>query len=168
MHRSSGVAVLAVYLALAGLGCGGGSKAKPVKVEGVVLLDGNPLAGAMVRYSPLDANGEGAYGLTRDDGTFRLSCQSGAEGALPGQYKVVIAQADSQKTEAPADPKEAQRMADQMMRGMVGKVGQKKRATGPQRASTVPAVYSNENTTPLLQTVPPPEKVTLNLQSRKR
>ncbi len=166
MHRSSfGVAALAVSLVVAVVGCGG-AKDKPVPVEGVVLLDSQPLAGATVLFTPEDGKGPTSYGLTGDDGTFRLSCQNGVDGAFPGKYKVTITPASTQTVETPSDPKEAERMADKMMRQMASK---KKRASSSKRSSTLPAEYTDERKTTLRQTVPPPEgKVTLNLTSRKR
>jgi hypothetical protein len=147
-------------LAFTALGCAGGSDA-PVKVVGVILLDGQPVPGATVQFSPVDGKGQGAYGLTQDDGTFELSCQNGVPGAPPGQYKVVVRAAAAPQMEAPTDPDQAMRMADQMMRGNAAKKG---RAARPR--SAVPTVYTNEKTTPLQQTVPPPGgKVTLDLKS---
>ena len=165
MHRSSfRLVALAVVVAFGMSGCGG-TKEKPVKVEGVVLLDGQPLGGATVRYLPMDGKGQSAYGLTEDDGTFHLSCQNGIEGAFRGQYKVVITKGAEQTIDVPADPKAAQEMADRMMRGAVGK---KKQASRAKPSSILPAEYADEAKTPLKEIVPPPEgKATLKLQSRK-
>jgi hypothetical protein len=163
MHpRSFRLAALALAVALTG-GCGG-SGPKPVKVEGVVLLDGKPLPGATVRFVPLDRKGETAVGFARDDGTFRLTSQSGGEGALPGEYKVVVTPGAGQTLEAPTDPAAAQKMADLMMR----KKAISKGITAPRpKRSPIPAEYTDENKTILKVTVPPPDgKVTLNLQGR--
>src|SRR5438552_677120 len=105
--NSLGMAALTAALTLAA-GCGGGTP-RPVRVAGVVLLDGNPLAGATVRFTPEDSKGQGAYGLTEENGNFHLTSQNGADGALPGQYKVVITPAAARTMEAPEDPEEAQR-----------------------------------------------------------
>jgi hypothetical protein len=165
MHRSSfRLAALAVVVAFATIGCGGGPKVKPVTVEGVVLLDGQPLAGATVRYVPLDEKGQSANGLTKDDGTFRLTCLNGLDGALPGEYKVVITHAVGQEVEVPASPEEAQRLADKMMRGGVGK---KKAGSRPKKQpSPIRPDYSDEAKTTLRATVPS-SKATWKLESHK-
>ena len=69
-------------------GCG---KGKTVKVSGVVTLDGQAVDGAMVKFVPLDeAKGMGAFGRTGSDGTFRLTTRNPNDGALPGEYKVLV------------------------------------------------------------------------------
>jgi hypothetical protein len=158
---------LAVVMAFGMSGCGSsGPKVKPVKVEGVVLLDGQPLAGATVRYLPLDGKGESANGLTKDDGSFRLTCLNGLDGALPGEYKVVVTHAAGQAVEVPGSQEEAQKLAEKMMRG--GGMGKKKSSSQPKPKSDVPPEYSDDSKTPLRATVPSPESsVTHKLKSHK-
>src|SRR5262245_46778759 len=76
---------------LAGLGCGGPHQ--PVPVEGVVTLDGVPVAGAMVNFIREGGDGtEGrmAYGSTDEHGKFRLTTVQPNDGALPGTYRVLV------------------------------------------------------------------------------
>lgn len=64
-----------------------------VKVEGKVLLDGQPLAAADVGFSPVGSGDVlAAGGRTRDDGTFLLSSRGArlGTGALLGEYVVTI------------------------------------------------------------------------------
>src|SRR6266481_2084761 len=68
-------------------GCGGLSK--PIKVKGIVTLDGKPLPGATVTFTPL-AEGHVASGRTDQDGSFRLTTFQTDDGALAGSYKVVV------------------------------------------------------------------------------
>jgi hypothetical protein len=77
-------------LMLAAAGCGG--KYKPVPVSGTVTLDGKPLEGAMVNfYSIGDAKeGRGAHGTTDKNGAFSLTTMKDGDGAIRGDYKVVI------------------------------------------------------------------------------
>jgi hypothetical protein len=61
-------------------------------VEGLVLLDGEPVAGAMVGFSPVSA-GLPAFGKTDAAGVFHLTtARGGAEGrgAMVGEYAVTI------------------------------------------------------------------------------
>src|SRR5262245_4436516 len=74
-------------LALAGGGCGGSGT---VKVRGTVTLDGKPLSGAMVTFVPAEEKGRAASGATQADGSFRLTTFKPDDGALPGDYKVMV------------------------------------------------------------------------------
>jgi uncharacterized protein (TIGR03067 family) len=63
---------------------------KLARVEGKVLLDGAPLAGATVVFVPVNKGGQKATGTTNADGTFELITGGNKKGALPGDYNVVI------------------------------------------------------------------------------
>src|SRR5262249_50056903 len=89
--------VLLAGTVVGGAGCGG---KKPVKVEGTVTLDGEPLAGVTVSFRPKgDETGRSANGMTGSDGTFRLTTFMPNDGALPGEYTIVVIQ-----DEIPAGP----------------------------------------------------------------
>lgn len=89
---------LAVALALAISGC---ARTPPpvTEVEGRLLLDGKPLAGARVEFVPmLDHFGAelNSSGVTDAEGHFRLTClRQGQPGAVVARHRVVV-------TEAPA------------------------------------------------------------------
>jgi hypothetical protein len=101
-------AALLVGLAV---GCTGGKK-KPVKVEGSVLVDGQPMAGVDVTLSPIDGNGMAAQGRTDVKGNFSLSTFNPDDGAIPGSYKILVAKARDATQGGPpsggavTDPKE--------------------------------------------------------------
>ena len=91
---------LIVALALSVLGC----EQPGVSVEyvrGVVTLDGTPLEGATVFFSPKGGEGIGASGMTQGDGSFALNTQGAkpGAGAAVGDYAVSIS-----KTEMPEFP----------------------------------------------------------------
>src|SRR5262245_24882447 len=75
---------VALIVALAG--CGGG---RTSPVEGVVLLDGQPLAGAAIGFVP-QGTGRDATGQTNAKGEFSMSTFEPRDGVVPGEYKVVI------------------------------------------------------------------------------
>jgi len=90
------------------LGCG---QRGPVveMVEGVVLLDGQPVEGATVLFSP-DAGGAAdglpAVGRTDSTGTFRLNAAGGAKfgaGTKIGDYIVTVSKQDHDPV-PPPDP----------------------------------------------------------------
>jgi hypothetical protein len=78
-------------------GCGPGRPSVEM-VEGVVLLDGKPIEGATVFFSPDSMGSEGQAGLpaagrTGPDGTFRLNAGGGAKpgaGTKMGDYVVTV------------------------------------------------------------------------------
>ena len=87
MLRSSILAALAACILA---GCGGGSSAPAV--QGVVTLDGKPLANATVQLIPQGQNmGQTGFGRTGADGKFNIASADGRQlGAAAGEYKVVI------------------------------------------------------------------------------
>lgn len=79
--------------------CGCGPRGPAVEmVEGVVLLDGKPVEGATIFFSPAPTDGEGqagmpAAGRTGPDGTFRLNAVGGARtgaGTKVGEYVITV------------------------------------------------------------------------------
>src|SRR5436309_2229687 len=81
----------ALVIAVAGCG-GGGNKAVPVK--GKVTLDGAPISLASVVFLP---NREGsilAQAVTNQQGDFELTTYQPNDGALPGEYRVVVTKLD--------------------------------------------------------------------------
>jgi hypothetical protein len=81
---AASLANVAVFLS----GCGNGL----VPVDGKVLLDGEPIAGATVSFLPEQGSGEArpANGKTDAAGVFRLRVPGMGEGAFPGRYRVAV------------------------------------------------------------------------------
>jgi hypothetical protein len=115
-----------------------GCAANPVPVEGVVTLDGKPLAGAEVIFAPEQPGENGsvmAVATADDQGVFRLNTHN-ARGAFPGRYKVTIShRALPTNVPEPKNPEEAM---------SVYKL----------RKDVVPAQYAKYETTPLQAEVP--------------
>lgn len=84
-----------VCIAATFVGCGGASAPNIVPVEGVVMLGGQPLPKAEVRFIPqLDVgNGHIATAVTDENGRYQLMC-NGKSGACEGENLVVVAEAD--------------------------------------------------------------------------
>jgi hypothetical protein len=77
------------------LGCSGSEGPKVVPVSGVVTLDGKPLAGATVTFSPIAKPGEinagdGSAGKTNANGEYTLTTSRGVPGAQVGKHRVGI------------------------------------------------------------------------------
>ena len=140
---------------VAGLGCGV-SGDKPVSTEGLVTLDGKPVAGAAVAFHPQWDEGRAATGLTGDDGVFQLQTYVSADGALPGDYKVTVSKTESmQPPPAGADPAKHK---EWMMKTMFNQPTQKK------RTSLLPKEYADVAKTPLRVRVPFEGQLTLDLR----
>jgi len=71
------------------VGCSRGDNLDLVPVEGIVTLDGTPLADAAVVFHP-NPKGRPSMGRTDRDGRFRLEYMEGKKGALAGKHKVSI------------------------------------------------------------------------------
>lgn len=71
-------------------GCGSGVDVQ--SVTGRVTLDGAPIKGATVTFSPVEGGGgKAAVGIADADGQFKLADMgSGAEGAVAGEYEVGV------------------------------------------------------------------------------
>jgi hypothetical protein len=86
------------------VGCNGSSSLPTVPVTGKVLMqDGTPVSGAEVTFLNTVHDGKPASGITDEQGNFKLATylnpQEKPEGALPGDYNVII-----KKIEVPTAP----------------------------------------------------------------
>ena len=98
LMRRQLIGCLAAGIMFASVGCGSGAKtSKTEPVEGVVTLDGAPVADATVTFVPVqEGAGVSATGTTDAEGKYRLSAmgsgirgEAGA-GTLPGEYYVGV------------------------------------------------------------------------------
>ena len=87
--RRPGLQWALLLLALAG--CGKPSRSVPA--GGRVLLDGQPIAGAAVLFSPV-AGGVPGRATTAEDGSFTLSTFDVGDGAMVGLHRVGISKMD--------------------------------------------------------------------------
>src|SRR5262245_38305869 len=99
----SSIAGLGIVCSLVLIAPGCHSKNGPVDVEGVVLLDNEPVAEATVLFIPEGGTGQPAHGMTDENGKFRLSTFEENDGALAGDYKVTVT-----KSVPPPQPPEAE------------------------------------------------------------
>src|SRR5947209_3838508 len=150
--RTRGVplfALLAVTLA----GCGKGVS----PVQGVVTLEGTPVAGATVLFMP-DGQDEGrpATGFTSPDGTFRLTTFRPDDGALAGKYRVLVQKAEAAKDRSAAEQSALER----------AKAKREEEVAQKKRKPSLPEAYAKFETTPLRCTVPVSVSVTLDLHNK--
>jgi hypothetical protein len=140
---------LIVTLALAGCG-----KSGMTPVEGTVLLDGKPLAGAAIHFVP-QGKGRDATGETDKNGQFAMSTFQPRDGAAPGTYKVLIS-----PPLGVVDP--AQYTSAEEAMSAASKSQTKKASTAP----AFPQKYTRPDQTPLTQEVPVQGKLKFELSSQ--
>jgi hypothetical protein len=148
--------VIVFSLVLIATGCH--SKNGPVDVEGVVLLDNEPVAEATVLFIPEGGTGQPAHGMTDENGKFRLSTFQENDGALAGAYKVTVT-----KSVPPPQPPEAEPGDSRSIMAHFKAIKQHK-----QEKSPLPAVYANEKTTPFHYSVPVQGKLILELKAPQK
>ena len=155
--RSPNVCCLLVFL-LASVLTGCSSKNKPVDVEGIVLLDNEPVPDATVLFIPEGGTGQPAHGMTDENGKFQLSTFKENDGALPGAYKVTVT-----KSVPPPQPPDAEPGDSRSIVAHFKAIKQHKQEKPP-----LPAMYANEKTTPFRYTVPVDGKVVLELKKSEK
>lgn len=132
-------------------GCGP-SGPKLVPVEGIVTLDGEPLAFKSLLFLPADGtDGNGAGGFTDGQGKFSLigvvfGATSDFRGCPPGRYRVVVSESTIPLSEA--DFQSSRRNANG--REPEAAIGPMKPAT----KSEIPSRYTSAQSTPLVLEVP--------------
>lgn len=150
--RSPRVAVI-VLLLLTPLSC---SKRTLVPVEGVITLDGIPLSGAFIYLVPKDPNStRTAFADSRSDGSFQLTTFRNIDGAMPGQYRVIVRKIEPLR----GAEREAQ---DEDFRERVRKALNEREVMGK---SLIPLIYGDADRTPLEVEILSAETIELRLSS---
>jgi hypothetical protein len=130
-------------------GCGAGGKAAPevVPVEGTVMYNGQPVAGATVIFYNEKAP-RVASGVTDGEGKFRLSMLEANDGAMPGDNIITVTKIEpgAAATTAAPPPDDPAAMAQMYQEHMQGPAAQ-----GPK--DLLPAKYANQATSGLKETV---------------
>jgi len=146
--------VLLGVVALAASGCGGKAL---TKVHGIVTLDGKPVENAMVTFLPSHSGaGKTATGRTGPDGSFQLSTRDHDDGALPGDYLVIVQYEEGTVVPPAANVKQAHEG--------LRKAAQQRNKKPPKYV--IPVTYSDPNKTVLKQKVPAEGTVKLELKSK--
>jgi len=133
-------------------GCGPGKPAT-VPVSGTVTLDGSPLEGASVTFTPA-AGGRLATGTTDASGKFTLMTFAAGDGAIVGSHKVGVSKMEAAAGQQ-GDP------SNQMLSGPPGAGGSQ-----PPK-SLIPKKYSNpEKSGITVEVKSGMEPVTIELSSK--
>jgi hypothetical protein len=142
---------------LTSAGCGNQNLSK---VEGLVTLDGVPLSRATVSFMPV-GQGRAASGLTDGNGYFRLTTFRTDDGALAGDYRVIVAVDEAEQRDLTTDAGKSEARL-----GTMTPQGKKKQAEQKsKKPRQVPEIYSDIKKTPLKEVVPTNGKIELALRS---
>lgn len=138
-------------------GCGSG-KDKPVKVSGIVTLEGTPVPGALVTFISV-SGGKMATGYTAEDGKFDLTTLTRGDGALPGIYKVTVSMSNSEEKPGDHPSMEAGKMDEAQLAAVRQKSKEISKAGKTKEPKTaIHSNYSNKDKTPIQFEVPPPQQ----------
>jgi hypothetical protein len=113
LAKSSLKVILALALPVLTIGCGGASGPVMGKVSGKVTYQGKPLTQGTVSFVSNDPNGANANSVIGPDGSYSLQTTNPSDGAVVGEYRVIVSDIDpnSVNTPAPGEPvKKAQRI----------------------------------------------------------
>jgi hypothetical protein len=100
-----------IFLTIAGLitagGCGNMEKFPLAPTEGTVLCEGNPVAFVTVYFVPVEEGksaiiGKPGQGITKQDGTFRISTYQPNDGAVIGKHTIRVGTSSSTDPACPA------------------------------------------------------------------
>jgi len=140
--RPVGVTVVC-FLVVLESGCGRSvGKEKPVAAAGMLTWeDGKPVTEASVLFLPDDPKGKGASGLTGKDGSFTLTTFNQDDGALPGDYKIIVTKGSpsGRQGEKPNDIDPTKLMKEFLEKSKEAKA----------QKGLVPEIYTNPKTSPL-------------------
>lgn len=125
-------------------GCGRGASLGTIPISGRVVFNSQPVTSGEVRYLPVEKEGRVARGQIDENGGFTLTTLKEGDGALPGEYRIVVLAPVVETVEAST----ARRVDENKGRSKKKSFGD---ASGPQ--SQVPLKYTNPETSLLTDSV---------------
>jgi len=132
------------------VGCSKSTEQVTQPVDGILTMDGSPLAGASITFVPASSEGTVAAGSTDAEGKFKVQTVHGAPdgGTTPGEYRVTVTKIEAVPTGRKTTNSEGETIEETTER------------------SVVPAIYGSTETTPLGVTITKGKNaVTLELDS---
>jgi len=105
MHEDSELGLAMVLPALV-IGCGGGGGPEMAKVTGKVTYQGKPLTKGTISFISTDPNRANANSVIGPDGSYSLQTTNPGDGAVVGEYKIIVSDIDPNalNTPAPGEP----------------------------------------------------------------
>ncbi len=134
---------LVAMACLAGCGGAGGDRPETVPVTGTVTLDGTPVAGATVAFSPSAGGGRSAHGITDANGRFKLTTFEAGDGAMPGSYKVGVSKTAGPAQAAPGTTEETPESIDAAYKAAAERGALEPGAKPPEPTDLLPSKYKD-------------------------
>jgi len=157
--RLAVMCLIAVWGCVSASGCGGGRGREPVPAKGVLTWDdGTPVAKAAVVFVPKDKGGKRASGPTKDDGSFELSTLKAGDGALPGDYIVLV-------TKLPASYEVPAGASKTNLAELMAKYA-KQREKEAEMPNPFPEIYGREEASPLSWKLEAGKKIELKIKKQ--
>ena len=136
-----------VVLATVGGCSSGGEDIGAVPVEGTVMMNGQPLAGAAVAFIGTSEGARAAAGITDENGKFVLTTIEQGDGAVPGEYQVTVTKT---KGDVAAPTGQVMEEAPEDMDALYAQAeAQGQYPSGPQRAEKIEYVVAERFMNPL-------------------
>lgn len=90
-------AYVLIFLISLLFGCNRGNPYNAVQVSGTVTLDGKPIQGVTVTFSPVEEDGISAFAFTDGEGKYTMTTGGArhGSGALPGTYRVLLSKTEN-------------------------------------------------------------------------
>lgn len=87
-------------------GCGGSGGPEMAKVSGKVTYQGKPLTKGTISFISVDPSGSNANSVIGPDGSYTLQTTNPNDGAVVGEYRVIVSDIDPNalNTPAPGEP----------------------------------------------------------------
>jgi hypothetical protein len=149
-------------------GCG----SRLPSVTGTVTMDGQPLDGAVILFSPEGQGGQVATGVADSSGKFQMGTYKPGDGVMPGKYKVTVTRSEEPMKPTPSmgevmaqkyrgkSQDEAKGASKDAMKTKV-----EQRAEYKKKRKPTPLVYQDLHKTPLTADVPAQRDYKFELQS---
>ena len=134
---SHGAALAAGVMLIAG--CGSKNALDTIPIRGEVIYNGKPLTEGTVVYLPAPGSkSRQATGPLESDGSFSLTTQSADDGAMKGEYQIIV---------LAYKPKPPEPKSKEELEALINKEGES------QRGFIIPEKYTNPETSGLSDTV---------------
>lgn len=130
------------------------TKSLPATVEatGYLTLDGEPVDGASIVFAPADGKTHAAKALSDSSGYFSLDAFPSKEGAVPGDYKILVTKTVETKGGTPPPNSPAAKLSETAMEE--GKAHAQEDTEEVHWINVLPTKYNNPNTSGLKATIP--------------
>ena len=147
MNRPDNLAIsILVTVGIVLTGCSNSAQPPTYRVTGTVIMQGKPVAGAVITFVPTSNEGEAASAITDPDGKYALTTWRAGDGARPGEYRVKV----SKQEQTAVDPS---KMVKNLSIEEEQKIYVESKKPPPPAKSLIPSKYQDDQTSGLVHKV---------------